>query len=125
VRRRNSARDLEYLAAPFSNQLRHRGEYSERSGRPARGLLGPGQVISRWFCGRAGRFTADLAKTVIEANILASLPVLASAKRRLVLADSVGEFQEAPLREPALDHRITSSGRMQVDVSKFVGDRAP
>jgi hypothetical protein len=87
-------------------------------------LLGPGPVISRRFCGRAGQFTADLAKTLIEAPILASPPELLSAKRRLMLADRVGEFKEAPLREPALDHRITSRGGMHVYVSIFVGDRA-
>jgi hypothetical protein len=97
--------------------------------RPARpGILPAVRLLGHPLAGSAaerGRFTADLAKTLIEAPILASPPVLLSAKRRLVLADRVGEFQEAPLREPALDHRITSSSRMHVDVSKFVGDRAP
>jgi hypothetical protein len=86
-------------------------------------LLGQRQAILSLIPWPIGRFTADLAKTLIEALILAAPPVPLRGKRRLVLADRIGELQEAPLCEPAIDHRITSSGRMHVDVSKFVGDR--
>jgi len=72
-----------------------------------------------WFGGRARRFAADLAKALIEAAILASLPAKLSAKRLLVLANGAGELQETALREPALDHRIMSSCRMHVLASKM------
>jgi hypothetical protein len=86
---------------------------------PRRGFIGSpsrARSVRSAFAGSAVErgFTVDLAKTLIEAPILASPPVLLSAKRRLVHADRVGEFQEAPLREPTLDDRIASSGRIHV-----------